>query len=86
VKAGEEVHAGRLTSLSRMGALVILDRPLAVGTAVKLEMQLPEGPGEMTLRAQVVRAEPSAGLHAVGVLFAPLPPATLALIETLISR
>jgi hypothetical protein len=85
VKAGEVNLAGRLTSLSRMGALVVVDTQLAVGTPIALELELPEGRGPLTLRGQVVRDQPSGSAHALGVLFAPLAPITLALIETLLS-
>ncbi len=85
LRVEEQVHSGRLTSLSRMGALVVVDRPVAVGTRLVLELELSDGTGAMTARGQVVRVQASGTEHALGLLFAPLAQATLALIDSLIA-
>lgn len=82
---GERTLSGRLTSLSRMGALVVVDRPYSIGTPLAFELELPEGKGVVELLGQVVRVEPSEASSAIGILFAPLTPATVVLIDSFIA-
>jgi hypothetical protein len=84
LEVGEHVHSCRLTSLSRMGALVVLEQPLAVGTPVVLDVELRDGKESLRVRGQVVRVEASGTAFALGFLFAPLPPALLARIDSLV--
>ncbi len=86
VDAGERSLSGRLTSLSRLGALVVLEVSLPVGTPLALLLEPPSVPSALTLRGQVVRVEPSGTAHALGVMFAPLAPLTLIEIDFLLAR
>lgn len=76
---------GRMTSLSRLGALIEGHELLDVGALVRLVLAQ-EGEAPLELRAQVIRAEAVGEVQALGVMFAPLPPVTLARVDGLLAR
>ncbi len=76
----------RLRSLSRMGALIEAERPLAIGSPLRLRVGLPTG--ELELRGQVIRVTasgPGPG-HELALMLAPLPPSVLARIDVLVAE
>lgn len=87
-----EVHTeagsfpARLRSLSRMGALIQIEKPLAIGSPLQLRIGPPVA--EMSLRGQVIRATPSdvGRGHELALMFAPLPPGALASIDSLLDQ
>jgi hypothetical protein len=75
----------RLTSLSRMGALIEGALDLNVGTPVRLFLEAPGQHGPLELRGQVIRAARTGpDACTLGVMFAPCPADTLARIDSII--
>jgi PilZ domain len=84
VQAQDKAFEARLRSLSRIGALVQIDRALPVGTPMVLGLTLPDSREVVEVHAQVVRVEYSGSASAVAVMFAPLSPQALAGIGALL--
>jgi hypothetical protein len=85
VQRGESTFVAQLKSLSRLGALLEAGEALPVGTPLEIVLELP-GTGEETLvRGEVVRVTPAEGLYGLAIFFAPLPPVTLARIESFVA-
>jgi PilZ domain len=85
VRRGESYFVAQLKSLSRLGALIEAGEALPVGTPLEIILELP-GPGEEAhLRGQVVRVTPVEALCDLAIFFAPLPPQTLARIESFVA-
>jgi two-component system chemotaxis response regulator CheB len=78
-------HHARMTSLSRMGARLETDRALAVGTPVRMVLELAAPEATLELRGQVVRTDTIGAARAVGVMFAPLSLAALAGIDAILA-
>ena len=76
--------AGRLRTLSRLGALVRLEHALPVGIAVSLFIIVP-AEDQLELRGQIVRGEGYQGAADVAVMFAPLTSSAIAKIDSLIA-
>ena len=79
IHAREVVERGELQSLSRLGGLIEAPKSHPVGTPWRLVLELPGD--DLEVRCQVVRSVPSANGYAHGILFGPLPPATLARLD-----
>jgi hypothetical protein len=78
--------AARLTSLSRMGALIEGALDLNVGAPVRLSLEAPGQPGPLELRAQVIRTVRSGpGVCTLALMFAPSSAETLARIDSIIA-
>jgi hypothetical protein len=76
----------RLRSLSRMGALIETERPLAIGSPLRLLVRLTTA--ELELRGQVIRVSATVlgQGHELALMFAPLPPSVLASIDLLVDE
>ena len=57
-----------------------------IGTPLRLLVELPGTEDALELRSQVVRAEPSGDRIGVAVMFAPLAPAALSRIDSLLAE
>jgi len=86
VQVGENSTTARLKSLSRLGALLEMDRMYPIGTPLRLCVELPEMTGELGAFGQIIRVTSQGGIHSVAILFAPLSPAMLARIDAILNR
>jgi hypothetical protein len=79
----EGSQPGRLTSLSRVGAFVIVEEPLAPGASVSIVISMVAGKG-LVLHGRVVRQGASGSAEGMGITFGAMPPATHAAVEELL--
>jgi hypothetical protein len=79
--ADDAVIEGRLVDLCREAAFLEVDRLLPVGTAVRVEMELP-GPAPLIVEGQVVRH----GEGGVAVMFGPESPAAITRIDLFLDQ
>ena len=80
-----EVWAARLTTISRVGALLRLEHGFPIGTPLHVAFGAPAFPGVLELRGQVIRTEASEGGVDVAVMFAPLSPLAFEMVDSLIA-
>jgi hypothetical protein len=66
-------YTGLLTSVSRVGAFVVLAEPIPLRTPLTITIELASG--SLTLRGSVIRSGPSDDGDGIGIVFAPMPPA-----------
>ena len=85
VRRGECSFAAQLKSLSRLGALIETTEAFPVGTPLQVVLELPGTGGETLVRGEVVRVTHVEGAHRLAIFFAPLPPFTLARIESFVA-
>jgi hypothetical protein len=85
VRRGDSSFAAELKSLSRLGALIEAKIALPVGTPLEIVLELPGEGGETLVRGQVVRVTPVEGGYGLAIFLAPLPPLTLARIESFVA-
>jgi PilZ domain-containing protein len=75
----------RLTTISRVGALLRLEHGFPTGTPLHVAFGAPAVDGVLELRGQVVRTEASEGGVDVAVMFAPLNPLAFEMVDSLIA-
>ncbi len=85
VRRGESSFVAQLKSLSRLGALIETRETLSVGTPLEIVLELPGTSDETLVRGQVVRVTPDQGQYGLAIFFAPMPPLTLARIESFVA-
>ena len=76
--------SARLKSLSRSGALILAQEPVAVGESVHLHMEIPSSDGVDVL-GRILRTKWIEGAHELALMFAPLPPAMAHRLDTFLA-
>jgi hypothetical protein len=86
VHSGAAVIEGRLRDLSMDATLIEAARTCPIGTAVDLELTLPDDDVELRLTGQVIRLADDGDQPQMAVLFSDLPPTAATRIDLFLAR
>src|SRR5262245_9831742 len=87
LSVGGDLLPGLLRDVCRDAALVESPRALALGTAMRLETELPETGGAFEVAGRVIRlAEPEGEVHPLAVLFTDVSPSAATRIDLFLAR